>query len=145
VRRLLWVGAWFAVAVWSLIAFAAYGLIDAAGSVAMRNADVFSTDPATVEWIWQVFSWLRGLSTSIALVIWGVISLAILSVPWLIDRVVGRTVIVRSATTSSSPFSGQRTRPVEEGVIDLAPDQYSVGPAPNGGQSGPVPRITPRH
>jgi hypothetical protein len=135
--RLIWVIAWFGIAIWSLVAFLAYGLVDALGSAAMRNADMFSSDPETVEWVFRVISWIHSLSTSIALVVWGVVSLAILGVPWLLDRMVGRsTVVVRSgAVPPGAPF-----RRPEEGVIDLAPDQYSVRPGP----AGSVPHVAPR-
>jgi hypothetical protein len=138
-RRLLWFGAWTAVAIWSLFALLTYNVLDFAGGLAMRNADAFSSDPETVEWIWRVFSWIHGLSTSIALVVWGVVSLAILAVPWFLDRVIGRPGTVRPAGPSVvKPGFGQG------GVVDLTPDQYSVrtdgaGAAPQ----GPVPRIHP--
>lgn len=135
-RRILWFGAWTAVAIWSLFALLAYNLLDFAGGVAMRNADALSTDPETVEWIWRVFSWMRGLSTSIALVVWGVVSLAILSVPWFLDRVIGR-----AETRYPGPPGPIAPR---DGVIDLGPDQYSVGPNGTGRHPpGPVPRIPP--
>jgi hypothetical protein len=137
VRRLLWFGAWTAVAIWSLFALLAYNLLDFAGGVAMRHADAFSTDPQTVEWIWRVFSWMHGLSTSIALVVWGVVSLAILSVPWFLDRMIGRAVTIhRTSPASMAP---------RDGVIDLGPDQYSVrNDRPGSTPDGPVPRIQPR-
>jgi hypothetical protein len=136
--RLVWTFAWIGVAIWSLVAFLAYGVLDVIGSAAMRNADIFSADPETVEWIFRVFSWLHGLSTSIALVIWGVVSLAILAVPWLLDRMVGRGVVV----TGTNLHPGAPFRRPEDGVIDLPPDQYSVRPSPSSG--GPVPHIAPR-
>ena len=134
--RLIWVIAWFGIAIWSLVAFLAYGLVDALGSAAMRNADMFSSDPETVEWVFRVISWIHSLSTSIALVVWGVVSLAILGVPWLLDRMVGRSsVVVRSGIIQpGAPF-----RRPEDGVIDLAPDQYSVRPGP----TGSVPHVSP--
>jgi hypothetical protein len=137
--RLLWFGAWTAVAIWSLFALLAYNLLDFAGGVAMRNADAFSSDPQTVEWIWQVFSWMRGLSTSIALVVWGVVSLAILSVPWFLDRLIGRSGPIH-------PAAGSTIRPGvgPGGVVDLSPDQYSVRTDGAGGANqGSVPRIHP--
>lgn len=138
--RLLWLFAWIGVGVWSLVAFLAYGVLDLVGSAAMRNADIFSSDPETVEWIFRAFSWLHGLSTSIALVVWGVVSLAILAVPWLLDRMVGRRVVMSAGTVrGGAPFG----RP-EDGVIDLAPDQYSVRPGPGPRDGGSVPHIAPR-
>lgn len=131
--RLVWVAGWVAVAVWSLFAAAGYLFVDVLGGVAMRNADMFSADPETVEQIFTLFSWLHGLSTSIVLVVWGFVSLAILAVPWLLDRLVGRRPPVQPAAR----------RP--DGVIDLAPTDYSVATrsdAPR--RAGPVPRIPPR-
>lgn len=136
-RGFLWLCAWVAVALWSLAAFLAYGLIDAVGDLAMRNADAFSADPETVEWIWRVFSWLHGFSTSIALVAWGVVSLAILAVPWLFDRLIGRSMVLRTPP----PYAG-RPGPSADGVIDLAPDQYKVEPGAS--RPGSVPRVPPR-
>ncbi len=132
--RLLWVAGWVGVAVWSLLAFAAYGLVDVVGQAAMRNADIFSADPETVEWIFGTFSWARGLSVSIILVVWGVVSLAILAVPWLFDRL--------ASGTQAAP----RRDPRRDGVIDLAPGDYGVRPsAPADRYGGPsaVPRIPP--
>lgn len=131
--RLVWFAGWMAVAVWSLFAAAGYLFVDVLGGVAMRNADLFSADPETVEQIFTLFSWLHGLSTSIVLVVWGFVSLAILAVPWLLDRLVGRRPPVQPAAR----------RP--DGVIDLAPGDYSVAPHPDASrQAGPVPRIPPR-
>lgn len=131
--RLVWFAGWVAVAAWSLFAGAGYLFVDVLGGVAMRNADMFSADPETVEQIFTFFSWLHGLSTSIVLVVWGVVSLAILAVPWLLDRVIGRRAAMQPAPR----------RP--DGVIDLAPGDYSVRPSTDGSRhAGPVPRIPPR-
>jgi hypothetical protein len=129
--RLLWLGAWIAIVVWSLIAAATYGIVDLLGSTAMRNADAFSTDANTVEWIFNLFSWARGLSVSVILVVWGVVSLAILSVPWLFDRLV--------ASQQPRPAAPGRAWDGDGGVIDLGPNDYQVGrPLDHGGQA---PRI----
>lgn len=129
--RLVWVAGWVAVAVWSLFAAVGYLFVDALGAVAMRNADMFSADPETVEQISTTFRWLHGLSTSIVLVVWGFVSLAILAVPWILDRAVGRR----------PPVQPVPRRP--DGVIDLAPGDYNVRPDP-ARHAGPVPRIPPR-
>jgi hypothetical protein len=142
-RGFLWLCAWVAVAVWSIVALLTYGLLDAAGELAMRNADAFSADPETVEWIWRVFSWLHGLSTSIALVIWGVVALAILSVPWLFDRLLGKGTVVRTPAPYGRPMAPQPGP--SDGVIDLGPDQYRVEPeSGHSGSGSSVPRVAPR-
>ncbi len=50
-KRLLWILAWIAVAVWSLFAWGAYGLLDFFGGMAARNADIVTGHPETVEWL----------------------------------------------------------------------------------------------
>ena len=130
--RLLWILGWIGFAIWSLFSAAAYGLVDLVGQAAMRNADAFSADPETVEWIWRTFSWGRGLSVSVILIVWGLVSLAILAVPWLYDRLARPVMPVR--TGAAAP----------DGVIDLSPGDWSVrSPVPGPGVPG-VPRIPPR-
>ncbi|NNM73643.1 hypothetical protein [Enterovirga aerilata] len=133
-RRLLWAAGWVGVFFWSLFALAAYGLIDLVGGAFMRNADVFSSDPGTVEWLFNLFGWIRGFSTSAVLVVWGLVSLAILAVPWLFDRL-----------TASPPQTGAFPPPSpagRDGVIDLGPGDYTVRhPEPD--RRGPTPRIGP--
>ena len=137
-RRLLWAAGWVGVFFWSVFALAAYGLLDLIGGTFMRNADVFSTDPRTVEFLFNLFSWIRSFSTSAVLVVWGLVSLAILAVPWLFDRL---------TVTSPPPPGGQvpqgtRIRP--DGVIDLGPGDYTVANPGGGARPGPAPRIGPR-
>lgn len=127
--RLLWFLGWTGTALWSLFALMAYGVVDVVGRSAMRNADAFSTDPETVEWLFGLFSWGRGLSVSVILVVWGVVSLAILSVPWLFDRLAGAPA--RRATPQ--PAVGR------DGVIDLSPGDWSVRPP--AGRPGSVPQV----
>lgn len=129
-NRLLWIGGWVTTALWSLFALAAYSFVDVLGRSAMRNADMFSADPETVEWIWRMFSWGRGVSVSFILVVWGVVTLAILAVPWLFDRL----------TRGSAGPRDRRGPP--DGVIDLAPGDYTVRTADPQGRS-PVPRVGP--
>ena len=58
-RRLLWIIAWFAVVIWSLFAWGAYGLLDFFGGVAARNADIVTGHPETVEWLSWALMTLR--------------------------------------------------------------------------------------
>ena len=133
--RIVWTFGWVGVLVWSLLCAAAYGLLDVIGRLSMRNADAFSADPDTVEGLWHVFSVLHSLSTGAVLVAWALVSLLILAVPWAVDRMIG-------PPASRDPRRPGLRRPMPSGrgdVIDLAPDQYSVGP-PAGRANGPAPR-----
>jgi hypothetical protein len=80
-RRLLWILAWFAVALWSLFAWGAYGLLDFFGGVAARNADIVTGHPETVEWLSWALTALRGLGLGAIVIVWGLVSLLILAVP----------------------------------------------------------------
>lgn len=158
-RRLAWTFAWVGVALWSLFALAAYGIVDLAGGLAMRNADVWSADPQTVENLFRFFGFLRGASVSVLLVVWGVVSLAILGVPWILDRVVGTagTAGTNLARTPErlrpEPYRPEPDRPGPGGygspdgrdgsVVDLSPGEWSVGEAGARPASGPVPRVRP--
>jgi hypothetical protein len=142
-RRLLWAFGWVGVAFWSLMCALAYGLFDLVGRGFMRNADSFSSSPETVESIWKFFSFVHSFSTGAVLVVWAIVSLMILAVPWAIDRTVGRPDPRAMQPPQGGPYRGFG-RPDPRGVIDLPPDQYSVGGRPGEAASGAAPRIPPR-
>lgn len=52
---------WIAVVLWSLFAWGAYGLLDVFGDLAVRNADMVSDHPETVEWLSWSLAALRSL------------------------------------------------------------------------------------
>lgn len=160
--RLLWAVAWTGVAFWSLFAFAAYGLVDVIGSVLARNANVFSDHPETVERLFNLLQGFKSFGLGAILVVWGFVSLAILSVPWLLGRVAQapRDLGLQAPPAPplggffgprGGPFKGRSrsagpARPAEPGVIDLAPDQYrSDGSPPEGpgfgSGGGSAPRV----
>ena len=88
-KRLIWIVAWISVAVWSLFAWGAYGLIDVFGNMAAGNADVVS-NPEAVEWLSWSLRVLRGLGLAAVIGVWAFVSLVILAVAWVLARLVGR-------------------------------------------------------
>jgi hypothetical protein len=88
-KRLLWVLAWMAVAIWSLFAWGAYGLLDVFGGFAARNADIVTGHPETVEWLSWALMTLRGLGLGAIVVVWGLVSLLILAVPAVLGLFLG--------------------------------------------------------
>jgi hypothetical protein len=132
VTRLLWFFAWAGVAVWSLFSFSAYGLVDLLGGLIARNADALARDPGTVEWLFWFLNGLKNLGLTAILIVWGLVSLAILAVPWFFDRLLGRAAAPQP--------------PRDPHVIDLTPDQYRRFETPPAGppRPGPLPRIEPR-
>lgn len=145
-RRLLWAFGWVGVAIWSLMCALAYGLFDLVGRGFMRSADSWSSSPETVEGIWKFFSVLHSFSTGAVLVVWAIVSLMILAVPWTIDRLAGpsaaRGVMPAPHSGAHGGYGGRFDGP---GVIDLPPDQYSTAPrGTSAPPQGAPPRIPPR-
>jgi hypothetical protein len=89
-RRLLWVLAWISVAIWSLFAWGAYGLFDLFGGVAVRNADMVTNHPESVEWLSWALAVIRSLGLTAIVVVWAAISLMILAVPAVLGLFLGR-------------------------------------------------------
>ena len=108
-RRLLWILAWIGVAVWSLFAWGAYGLLDLFGNVAARNADIVSNHPETVEWLSWAITTLRGLGLAAVVFVWGLVSLLILAVPAVLGLFLGRA----GPDQRQQDWRGQGTRPGE--------------------------------
>jgi|GEM_PF-1467143 len=119
-RRLLWIFAWMAVAIWSLFAWGAYGLLDFFGGVAARNADIVTGHPETVEWLSWALMTLRGLGLGAVVVVWVLVSLLILAVPAVLGLFFGsprREQYVeewrgpRSDSRTSGPFTSSSGAP----------------------------------
>ena len=88
-KRLLWALAWTAVAIWSLFAWGAYGLLDFFGGIAARNADIVTGHPETVEWLsWGLMA-LRSLGLGAIVVVGGLVSLLIVGGPALLGLFLG--------------------------------------------------------
>jgi hypothetical protein len=108
-RRLLWVFAWIAVALWSLFAWGAYGLLDFFGGVAARNADIVTGHPESVEWLSWALMTLRGLGLGAIVFVWGLVSLLILAVPAVMGLFLGGARRERDVEEWRGPRGGSRT------------------------------------
>ncbi len=88
-KNIVWVIAWLCVGLWSAVAAIGYWLISALTGFAASNADKVGGDAETVE----LLSWLALLMQNVgeiaAVIIWAVISLAILAVAWVITKLTG--------------------------------------------------------
>jgi hypothetical protein len=107
-RRLLWALAWTAVAIWSLFAWGAYGLLDFFGGVAARNADIVTGHPETVEWLSWALMALRGLGLGAIVIVWGLVSLLILAVPAILGLFLGSDRRDQRAYEWREPGAGPR-------------------------------------
>ena len=90
-RNLVWVIAWLCVAVWTAIAAVGYWLINALTGLAANNADKVGGDAETVELINWLALLLQNVGEVAAVILWAVISLAILGIAWAITRLTGNT------------------------------------------------------
>ena len=127
-RRLLWVFAWIAVALWSLFAWGAYGLLDFFGGVAARNAAIVTGHPGSVEWLSWALMTLRGLGLGAIVFVWGLVSLLILAVPAVLGLFLGGSRREQYVEEWRGPRGGPR----------------SPGPFPPASGQPPVRRIERR-
>ena len=89
-RRILWIFAWAAVAVWSLIAFVAHSLVDWLGwttRVTTREVPGFMPEPDSFA---ALFSILHQTGLSAVVLGWFVVASLILGGAWLVDSLVLR-------------------------------------------------------
>jgi hypothetical protein len=127
-KRLLWILAWIAVAVWSLFAWGAYGLLDFFGGFAARNADMVTGHPESVEWLSWALMTLRSLGLGAIVVVWGLVSLLILAVPAVLGLFLG----------------GWRREPYVDDWRGPRIDPHTPGPFPPSRGQHPIRRIEKR-
>ena len=88
-RRLVWAVGWVFVAVWSLVAWGSYGLLNVFGDFAARNADVVIDHPESVELLAWGLASLQGLGLAAIVVVWVIVSLVILAATAVLAKIVG--------------------------------------------------------
>ena len=115
-RRLLWVLAWIAVAVWSLFAWGAYGLVDLLGGLAAGNVDALTGHPGAVESLSWLARALRGLGLFAVVAVWALLSSGILALAWVLTRVGARRTPERMTPERRTParLSHQTTTRVDD-------------------------------
>ncbi len=90
----IWMIAFVAIAVWSLIAWVGHGLLDWTTDWAADNADKVSSVPEIVEWLsWSLRS-LGNASEFIVVIVWAL----------------GSILIIGAAGLSSRFFAGRKTK-----------------------------------
>ena len=80
-RTLVWIIAAVALAVWSALAWAVHALVGFAGGVAGRNADIATSDPQTVEWLYEAARLATGLGEYAVIIVWALGAIVILLAP----------------------------------------------------------------
>jgi hypothetical protein len=86
VRKFIWVIAWLCVGLWSALVALGYWLIDVLTGFAANNADKVGGDAETAEFINWFALLLQNIGGIAAVILWAVISLAILAIAWIITR-----------------------------------------------------------
>ncbi|QIG51975.1 hypothetical protein G5V57_32300 [Nordella sp. HKS 07] len=88
-KNIVWIIAWLCVGLWSAVAAVGYWLINALTGFAANNADKVGGTAETVELLNWVVLLLQNVGEIAAIIIWAVISLAILAVAWVITKLTG--------------------------------------------------------
>ena len=89
-KKLVWVIAWLCVGLWTAVAALGYWVIGALTGLAANNADKVGGDADTIEFINWLMLLLQSVGEIAAIIVWAVVSLAILGVAWAIARLAGR-------------------------------------------------------
>ncbi len=90
-RNFVWVIAWLCVGLWTALAAVGYWIINALTGFAASNADKVGGDAETVELINWLALLLQNVGEVAAIILWAVISLAILGVAWAITKLTGNS------------------------------------------------------
>ena len=85
-RKLTWVLAWLCVAAWTAIAVFGYWIINLITGFAANNADKVGGDAEAIEFVNRLALLLQSIGEIAAVVLWLVVSLAILGIAWAIAR-----------------------------------------------------------
>lgn len=89
-KNVIWVIAWLCVGLWTAVAALGYWVIRALTGLAANNADKVGGDAETVEFINWLALLLQSVGEIAAVILWAIVSLAILGVAWAIARLTGR-------------------------------------------------------
>lgn len=90
-KSLIWVIAWLCVGLWTAVAALGYWVIGAVTGFAANNADKVGGDAETVELLNWLALTLQGIGEIAAVILWAVISLAVLGIAWVITKLIGRS------------------------------------------------------
>lgn len=88
-RNIVWVIAWVCVGLWSAVAALGYWLLNALTGFAANNADKVGGDAETIELVNWLALFLQNVGEIAAVILWAVISLAILAIAWVISKLTG--------------------------------------------------------
>ncbi|MGE3874280.1 MAG: hypothetical protein AB7F74_15115 [Parvibaculaceae bacterium] len=88
-KTLVWTIAWMCVGLWTAVAALGYWVIGAVTGFAASNADKVGGNAETAEFLNWLALLLQGVGEFAAVVLWAVVSLAILGVAWAVARLTG--------------------------------------------------------
>lgn len=90
-RALVYVLLFGGLAVWSLLALGAHGVVAWVGDLTLGQADLFTGHPETVAWIGWVIAVLAGLGGWLVVAVWAVGVVALLVGAWFLRRFAARS------------------------------------------------------
>lgn len=89
-KTLVWLVTGAVIALWSLLAWIAHGLVSVAGNLVASNADLIPADPLLIEWA----SWLASAGTGIGewlvVAVWALVSAVLAAFGFIATRLLPR-------------------------------------------------------
>lgn len=97
-RRFVWISTWVAVAIWSLVAWSVYGVLDFGATVLTGGAEMtprppgsFTTgDPPLFEPLFPYISLAKSLGFAATVLVWGAVSAVMVGGAWVLTRFMPR-------------------------------------------------------
>jgi hypothetical protein len=97
-RRFVWVSTWVAVALWSLVAWSLYGMLELGTTVLTGGAGLappppgsFTTgDPPLLEPLFPLFSLAKSFGFAATVLVWGAVSAVMVGGAWILTRFMPR-------------------------------------------------------
>jgi hypothetical protein len=89
-KTLIWAATAAVIALWSLVAWIAHGLVSVAGNLVASNADLIPADPLLVEWASWFASAGTGIGEWLVVALWAIVSAVLLALGFVATKLVPR-------------------------------------------------------
>lgn len=89
VKRLVWVGAFLAIAMWSLLSLGSYWLVTAGADLLTGAGAMLALPPEWLQWVEWSLRLVEQFGVVLLWVLWAIVALVIVAGAWIATLVVG--------------------------------------------------------
>ncbi len=89
VKRLVWIGALLAIAMWSLLSLGSYWLVTAGADLLTGAGAMLALPPEWMQWLEWSLRLVEQFGVVLLWVVWGMVTVAILAAAWIGTAVAG--------------------------------------------------------